>query len=51
MARLTAPNGAIVSVADEKVENLVRHGFTVADEKQATAKPARGRKVAKLDEK
>lgn len=51
MARLTAPNGAPVSVADEKVEGLVRRGFTVADERKAPAKPARGRKTAKPDEK
>lgn len=38
MARLIAPNGGSVVVADERVESLVRYGFT--EEKKSPAKKA-----------
>jgi hypothetical protein len=44
MARLTAPSGATVSVADEKVDTLVRQGFVLVPEKKAPAKPAASKK-------
>lgn len=40
MARLTAPNGATVEVADERVENLVRYGFTEETKKAPAKKSA-----------
>lgn len=45
MARLTSPQGVTVEVRDEKVEELLRRGFT--DEKKAPAKKA----AAKSDKK
>lgn len=46
MARLTAPTGAVVSVADDKADELVRRGFTVADEpKKTPAKKATSSKT------
>lgn len=38
--KLTAPNGATVSVDSGRVENLLRRGFTKASEPKATAKKA-----------
>lgn len=38
MARLVAPNGGSVEVADERVENLVRYGFSEPETKKAPAK-------------
>lgn len=40
MARLTAPDGTVVSVADEKVDALVRYGYT-PEETKAPAKRSR----------
>lgn len=50
--RLTAPNGAVVSVAKEKVDGLLRRGFTEAKETKApTKKSASGKKKsAKSDD-
>jgi hypothetical protein len=45
MADLTAPNGAKVSVADDKVATMVRHGY------QAAEKPAPKKAPAKSDSK
>jgi len=36
MARLTAPNGAVVNVPDEKVDGLLARGFTAEETKKAT---------------
>ena len=47
MARLTAPNGAKVTAADERVESLVRFGFTVEAEKKAPAKKSASSKSSK----
>lgn len=41
MARLTAPNGATVEVADERVERLVRYGFTEETAKSDSKAPAK----------
>lgn len=38
MPKMTAPNGAVVEVADDKVDTMVRHGYTA--EKKAPAKKA-----------
>jgi hypothetical protein len=46
MARLTAPNGAKVEVADDRVERLVRFGFT-AEKPKAPAKKAASSKSDK----
>lgn len=41
MPRLTAPNGAIVSVSDEKAERLIAQDYTpVAEPKKEPAKKA-----------
>ena len=44
MARLTAPNGAVVVVDDDKVDGLVARGYTrgraSADEKAPADKPS-----------
>ena len=40
MARLTAPNGASVTVDDDKVDGLLRRGFARVEEKKAPAKKA-----------
>jgi topoisomerase IA-like protein len=51
MAKLTAPNGVVVSVADEKVEALLARGFSRASStpsapaKKAAAKKADARKT------
>lgn len=40
MARLTHPNGTVVNVSDDRVDQLLDRGFTAADEKPAPAKKA-----------
>ena len=51
MARLTAPNGATVTVSDDKVDGLLARGFTAADEakpaKKTTAKKSSSSKPSK----
>jgi hypothetical protein len=47
MARLIAPNGGTVEVADERVENLLRRGFTEEPKKKAPAKKASSSKSSK----
>jgi hypothetical protein len=48
MARLTAPNGATVSVSDEKVERLAGQGYKPVEEpKKAPAKKAASSKTEK----
>ena len=50
MARLTAPNGASVEVADDRVESLVRFGFAeekAKPEPKAPAKKAAAKKSSK----
>ena len=48
MARMTAPNGATVSVSDEKAERLADQGYTPVEEpKKAPAKKASARKSSK----
>ncbi len=38
MARLTHRNGSVVDVADDRVDQLIRSGFTVADPEPPTKK-------------
>lgn len=38
VVKLTAPNGATVSVDKSRVENLLRRGFTEQETKKAPAK-------------
>lgn len=40
MARLTAPNGAVVVVGDDKVAGLVRRGYTTGKAPAETTTPA-----------
>lgn len=48
MARLTNPEGAVVSVSDEKAERLVKQGWKAVDEpKKAAAKKASSSKSSK----
>ena len=48
MARLTAPNGATVSVSDEKAERLTDQGYSpVKESKKAPAKKASSSKSSK----
>ena len=42
MARLTAPNGAVVNVTDDKATSLLARGYTTA--KQAQAEEAKAKK-------
>jgi hypothetical protein len=44
MPRLTAPNGATVSVADEKVATLERQGYVLVEQKKAPATKAAPKK-------
>ncbi len=46
MARLTAPNGTVVSVDDEKVDAMVARGFKPDEAEKAPAKKATARKAA-----
>lgn len=46
MSRMKAPNGADVSVADDKADRLLRHGFTAAEQEKAPTKKAAPRKRA-----
>ncbi len=48
MPRLIAPNGATVSVSDEKAERLADQGFKSADDQPA--KPARRTRKTKSDD-
>lgn len=51
--KLTAPNGATVSVDSGRVENLLRRGFTKtgdAPAKKAPAKKAAAKKSASSDD-
>lgn len=48
--KLTAPNGATVSVDSSRVDNLLRHGFTKADSKsesKSTTKKSSSSKSSK----
>ncbi|HKY57667.1 MAG TPA: hypothetical protein VJL80_06490 [Aeromicrobium sp.] len=45
MARLTAPNGAVVETSDDKVERLISMGFT-SESQTSTAKKAPAKKAA-----
>ena len=47
MPKLTAPNGATVSVGDDKVDALVRRGFSQAEKPKAPAKKAASSKSEK----
>ena len=48
MARLTAPNGATVDVADDKAERLVDQGYKPVEQpKKAPAKKAASSKSSK----
>lgn len=40
MARLTAPNGTVVTVGDDKVDGLVARGFTTGKAPAETTAPA-----------
>lgn len=44
LTKMTAPNGARVTVATERVENLVRNGFTEEKPKKEPAKKAASNK-------
>ncbi len=41
MARLTHPNGTVVSVDDARVDQLLGRGFTTTDEKPKSAAPVK----------
>lgn len=43
MARMTAPNGTVVSVDDGQVGALLARGFTVVEPKKAPAKKSAGK--------
>lgn len=45
--KLTAPNGAKVSVDSKRVDSLTRYGFTKASETKTTAKKASPSKSSK----
>jgi hypothetical protein len=45
--KLTAPNGATVSVDSGRVDNLLRRGFTKASETKTPAKKAAPKKSSK----
>ena len=47
MARLIAPNGGTVEVADERVANLLVRGFTEEPEKKAPPKKSASSKSKK----
>ena len=47
MARLTAPNGSTVSVADERVDALLAQGYTKESDAKAPAKKAAAKKSSK----
>ena len=47
MARLTAPNGAVVNVSDSKVDALLGMGFTKVEESKPAPKKASTRKSSK----
>ena len=47
MARLTAPNGATVSVSDEKAERLTDQGYAPVQESKAPAKKSASSKSKK----
>lgn len=44
--KLTAPNGAVVSVDSDKVEGLLRRGFTDGSEKKAPTKKTAAKKAS-----
>ena len=48
MARLTAPNGAVVSVGDDKVAGLVARGYT---KEQAAPEKTKPKKSSKSGDK
>lgn len=45
--QLTAPNGAKVTAAEDRVDELVRRGFAKADAPKTTAKKASSSKSSK----
>lgn len=45
--KMTAPNGATVTVDKERVDSLLRYGFTELDEKKAPAKKSASSKSKK----